>query len=346
MPFFSFEEKKENIVGSITDEEYAEWSKEIGKIKIPENVHNVIDVVRDKIQKYNEDNKENVEKQIYVSDRRWRKIVRLMRASAFINDRTEVDLMDCFLIKHCIWNEKEQIDTVWQFVREAIEERGYTKEIDFEGIKDELTEFSKEVDTYTHETRSIKYTKNKIYDLNGNKYLKILGLNGKFNYEDNNLIEEKMVNVAKKDSFISTMRYRKDFGDKDNVQIKQGKTKHSLILSNDQYSTPYELNIETIDATKNEVFTKEPHPKVKEDWDNRVNGFLQHTGGMKNQIEQYRNKDLAHLRTNLFVEPELANIVESHITKTLKEIEKIELEIREIQNNYKKFKDEEVVLND
>ena len=67
---------------------------------------------------------------------------------------------------------------------------------------------------------------------------------------------------------------------------------------------------------------------------------------MKEQIEQYRNKDLEHLRTNLFVKPELADIVESHITTTLKAIEKIELEIREIQNSYKKLKDEEVVLDD
>ncbi|GHS99395.1 hypothetical protein FACS189421_09770 [Bacteroidia bacterium] len=40
----------------------------------------------------------------------------------------------------------------------------------------------------------------------------------------------------------------------------------------------------------------------------------------------------------------LANIVETHLTNTQKEIEKYEVEIRKIQNDYKKLKDEEVVI--
>jgi hypothetical protein len=44
----------------------------------------------------------------------------------------------------------------------------------------------------------------------------------------------------------------------------------------------------------------------------------------------------------LFVKPKLANIVESHIAATLKNIEKKKKKIREIQNGYKKLKDEEV----
>jgi hypothetical protein len=67
---------------------------------------------------------------------------------------------------------------------------------------------------------------------------------------------------------------------------------------------------------------------------------------MKKQIEAYRSKDSEHLRTNLFADPSLANFVEAHITAAIKEIEKIEIGIREIQNNYKTLKEKEVVLDD
>jgi ferritin-like metal-binding protein YciE len=50
------------------------------------------------------------------------------------------------------------------------------------------------------------------------------------------------------------------------------------------------------------------------------------------------------LRKNLFVNPELANTVESHLTSTKKEIEKFEVEIRKIQNDYKKLEDKEIVI--
>jgi MoxR-like ATPase len=100
---------KDNVDNSlkITNAEYGQWSAEIDKIEVSENVFNVIDVIRKKLQAHN-DNEKNAENQIYISDRRWRKIVRLLRTSAFLNDRNTVDLMDCFLIKECLWNEEWQ----------------------------------------------------------------------------------------------------------------------------------------------------------------------------------------------------------------------------------------------
>jgi hypothetical protein len=120
--------------------------------------------------------------------------------------------------------------------------------------------------------------------------------------------------------------------------IRKGNSKFSLFINDKEYT------LKTAIKGDKRQTTKKPHPAVEKIWDERVVGFLQHTGDMKAQIEQNRNKDLEHLRTNLFVKPELADIVESHITSTLKNIEKIEVDIRGIQNAYKKLKDEEVVV--
>jgi archaellum component FlaC len=256
--------------------------------------------------------------------------------------------MDCFLIKHCIWNENEEVHmrTISGFVEEAIQEYGYKVDLDFISIKEELDEFKKEVDTYTHEMRPIKHTINKIHNINNTEYFRILELDGKFNYPVDNLIEKKDIDSAKKDSFLSTVRHREDLEDRDAVYIKKGRTNHSLILSDDNAgSNQYELRIEVIDLEKNKVFTKKPHPNVEDNWDKRVDLYFSQTSSMKTQIEKYRNKDLEHLRTNLFVSPELANKVESHISAVQKEIGKIEVDIEEIQNSYKKLKDEEVVLD-
>ena len=83
---------------------------------------------------------------------------------------------------------------------------------------------------------------------------------------------------------------------------------------------------------------------MEEDWNNRVSKYLEVTQTQKDELETYRTKDLKHLRINVFVNPELANIVESHLTATNKEIDKFEVEIRKIQNDYKKLKDEEIVI--
>ena len=76
----------------ISDDEYKKWNKQIDEIEIPENLFNVIHVIRSFIDQHNQ-REENKLNPIYISDRRWRKIVRLLRTSAFLNDRKAVDLM-------------------------------------------------------------------------------------------------------------------------------------------------------------------------------------------------------------------------------------------------------------
>ena len=63
---------------------------------------------------------------IYVSDRRWKKIVEVLKTSAFLNDRKVIDLMECFLIAHTIWDEVEQISIVKEFVSDAVKNHGYS----------------------------------------------------------------------------------------------------------------------------------------------------------------------------------------------------------------------------
>ncbi len=44
---------------------------------------------------------------IYVSDRRWRKIVKLLKVSALTNGQDAVTVWDCWLLQHCLWSEPE-----------------------------------------------------------------------------------------------------------------------------------------------------------------------------------------------------------------------------------------------
>jgi len=318
----------------ISDEEYKNWSEEISKIKIPDNVFNVIHVIRNYIAEHNK-KEENEENRIYVSDRRWRKIVRLLRASAFLNGRKEVDLMDCFLIKHCLWNDVGQIDTVHQFVRDAIEQYGYTVSFDFKGIREEIEDFTTEI---AEETKVIKDTRTEVLENIYNDYYGIIGMSQNLLIKQSDY--ENLTNDSRKTPLYSWNQSYYNVQSCGQFQIRAGNSEFSLFINNEEY------NLTTkIDGEKRKI-TKKPHPAVKKAWNKRVNDFLTSSSNMKIEIEKYRQKDLAHLRTNLFVSPELANVVESHINSTIKDIEKIELTIREIQNYYKNLKDEEIVIDE
>lgn len=103
----------------ITAEEYAEWAEKICKIGVKEEVLDAISTIRKSLRAVNVD--EAAERRnIYVSDRRWKNIVRLLRTSAFMQDREEVDICDLLPIYHCLWQEPEERDAIRNIVIRAL----------------------------------------------------------------------------------------------------------------------------------------------------------------------------------------------------------------------------------
>lgn len=337
----------------ISNDDYAKWDKAINKITVPENVLNVIAAIRNYINKYNEDvhkanegkDEKDKIKTVYVSDRRWRKVVRLLRTSAFLNGRSEVDLMDCFLIVYCIWEEEEQMNAVSGFVKDAIEKYGYRLLLNFETVMEALKVFKEEI---KEETIFVKDTRKKVLKLVHGGYYEIVG-----DYRQNIYNSTKDILLIKQTDFnllvgvvgnINVNKYYynnsyKRIESYSSFSMRKGTSPYSVIIND----TEYELATQ-IQGDKRQL-TKKPHPSVEKDWDEKVNQFLQYVDKMRNQLDKYREKDLKHLRTNLFVNPVLANVVETHITATQKEIEKIQLDVLKTQSVYKKLKGEEVVVN-
>lgn len=103
----------------ITAEEYAEWAEKICKIGVKGEVLDAISAIRKSLRAVNVD--EAAERRnIYVSDRRWKNTIRLLRTSAFMQDREEVDICDLLPIYHCLWQEPEERDAIRNIVIRAL----------------------------------------------------------------------------------------------------------------------------------------------------------------------------------------------------------------------------------
>lgn len=95
----------------ITDEQYHSWQEQIETVNVPDEICAAITSIRKDFKE--ESKKETIsEMDYYVSDRRWKKCVRLMQASAFLNGRKSIDMTDVPILIHCLWNKVETIPTV------------------------------------------------------------------------------------------------------------------------------------------------------------------------------------------------------------------------------------------
>ena len=118
----------------ISAEEYAEWSRAIDGIGVKEEVMDIIAALRKGLRALNVD--EAAERRnVYVSDRRWKNIVRLLRTSAFLHDRSEVEPCDVLPVYHCLWQEPEECAPIRQLVVRAL----------FQGASDALVEMKKQL---------------------------------------------------------------------------------------------------------------------------------------------------------------------------------------------------------
>ena len=70
----------------------------------------------------------------------------ILKTSAFLNDRTEVDLMDCQLIEYCIWGTEKQQKKVRQIVETCIRQNGLDCDTAINDINDEIEAFTAKVE--------------------------------------------------------------------------------------------------------------------------------------------------------------------------------------------------------
>ena len=133
----------------ITNTELKEWAKEIDKVSLLEVSKQVISAIRKEMTLLNDgmsdEDKKNGEL-FEVGDRRWKKIAHILKTSAFLNDRNEVDLMDCSLIENCIWGTKKQQKKAKEIVEKCLKENGIPCDSAIEDIQEQIEEFTAKVD--------------------------------------------------------------------------------------------------------------------------------------------------------------------------------------------------------
>ena len=118
----------------IEPSEYHDWLKQIDNVEVSQKVLNAICHIRQSLHKIVV-NEEGETHDVYVSDRRWKKIVHILRTAAFMQDRKEILLSDLLICTNCLWQETEEIPAIRHIVIESM----------LRDIEEDFTELKKDV---------------------------------------------------------------------------------------------------------------------------------------------------------------------------------------------------------
>lgn len=98
----------------ISDDEYFEWQTAVNTVNMPDAIFEQLYALREQIFQISQ-NQEQQKESLYVSDRRWKKALRLLQASAYFNGRTRINSLDLLLLKDCLWHDlyaRQQIENL------------------------------------------------------------------------------------------------------------------------------------------------------------------------------------------------------------------------------------------
>ncbi|UIP29957.1 ATPase RavA domain-containing protein [Photobacterium sp. TLY01] len=98
----------------IKEEEYQQWQALIDHIHLDEATFETIYQLKSTI----EEKVESGSSELYISDRRWKKSVRLLKASAFFNGRDSINPLDLLLLQECLWHSPESRQEIREVLRE------------------------------------------------------------------------------------------------------------------------------------------------------------------------------------------------------------------------------------
>ncbi|MGR5002368.1 ATPase RavA domain-containing protein [Vibrio celticus] len=146
---------------AITDIEYHQWQKELDKLELTDNSFDKLFELKTMLEETVKKQGSASESELYVSDRRWKKAVKLLKASAFFSGRDSVNPLDIMLLQDCLWHSPESRDVVRSVVKDFALNRAFDQQeskAQIEMAREELEEIQDDVESTLSVSLSMEST--------------------------------------------------------------------------------------------------------------------------------------------------------------------------------------------
>ena len=306
-------------------EELKQWQEDIDQIELPPEVLNTVQVTKIKIEEHNA-KLGNSGDLIFVPDRRWKKIMRLLRTAAFLNGRKKVDLMDCFLMLHCLWSKPDQLSVIQGILTESIRRHGYTMAVNLQMVKREVNDFETEVD----EEIKIRHivSEEQLMPIE-DEYFQLNKEDSKFEGVFVPIKQFQQLKIGEK-QVVNFYDEHKNLVNR--LKAMKGTAEHTIDIFHNSERHSYPLR--TRKAERSEIILKKPHRIIQQHWDERHQRLLAYIDGQLSKIDTSGPEELNGLENNLFVDSSFAEIVRTNLNEVTEALQSLRLRLEKLQYAY------------
>lgn len=235
----------------------------------------------------------------YISDRRWKKIAKLIKASAYYNGRKTTDKPDLLIIPYCIWDNEDQERDYTKLFNEA-----YCAELTYK-LKQEQLELESELETLTNSAENIKDSKNQPSIYSNPFYEQIKGIYYRLLWHSD---EFPICFISRKDFQILLRRNKKSH----TVQLFYGKSL-SQLEGSDKFTLQLKSSSELVNITNNSIIQVELNDT---DGHSQIGNINTQVRELKKQIEELKihfEQEYHHLTkmSSIFFDEQLKGLLET-----------------------------------
>lgn len=299
-------------------DELDEWLDAINTVEIPGDIAELVYDIRERIARHNSMNVDSGnEEQIVVSDRRWKQAVRLLRTSAFLNDRRSVDAIDCILLRHCLWSHDHERETIDTIVAEAIRRYVGSGLFDTQVLHEELQEILEGTDVIGAATRERRVEqpvpyRGEYYRVTDfvDDHLSLIWIGDFQNLNEETTTDTDLFFYGDEDEYAYSERF----------QIRRVGTR-SLEID----GVTFDLEHETVTQTVRD--TRELEPDERRALHDALSAFRDRVENLETRILEYRDTSTGEAIAHLFVHRSYADIVVRGMEAVAAEIATLKTEI-------------------
>jgi hypothetical protein len=327
----------------LTIEEVQTWSEKIDGIILTDKIKDVVMEIRRELEVKNQKKNREEKEKFYVSDRRWKKIIHLLKTSAFLCDRTEVDLMDMQLITYCIWNTPKQREEVKSIVKEIVQAHGLECTTAIDDIEEQIKIFGKDVEAtwlksveeVTHEEPVEKMIGNIIfYEVeNNNQNIAYISKNYCDDYSGRNY--QRRYYYTTDDTNLTNQRA---------IDYYQDPNKNFIMKNRAYPENSIKIKTKTVideeaDFVKDDgIFNNAvAYTAIKEKFDTEKYAPIANSIEKElSSLQDFRTKIEKPYTENLFAQQSFKEIITTKIDDEKKKLEDLKLELAKQKNLYEK----------